>query len=200
MAERLILENVVKKDLKATIIRLGNITSRYSDGKFQINISENAFLNRLLSFIRLGCIPDYLLEGYGEFTPVDFVADAIVKIASCRNSTATVLHLFNKNHLPMERLISLMNEYGLKMDILPEKDFLSTVDKALSTDENILSGIINDFNEDKRIVYDSNIILNNDFSNEFLAGLSFHWCKIGKIYLFRYLDYLKSLGYLDLEH
>ncbi len=196
MAERIILENVANKTLQATILRLGNITNRYIDGKFQINISENAFLSRLLSFIRLGCIPDYLLEGYGEFTPVDFVADAITKVAQCNNDTYTVLHIYNHNHLPMQRLISLLNEYGLKMEILPEKEFLKAVDKALETDENILSGIINDFDANKKIIYDSNIILNNEFSNKFLASLSFHWCKIGKTYLFRYLDYIKSLGYI----
>lgn len=196
MAERIILENVANNLLKATIIRLGNITNRYLDGKFQINISENAFLNRLLAFIKLGCIPDYLLEGYGEFTPVDFVADAIIKIATCGNDEYTVLHLYNNNHLPLPKLISFLNQYGLKMEILPEKEFLAAVNSALNTDENILSGIINDFDKNKKLIYDSNIILNNDFTNEFLSKLSFKWCKIGKIYLFRYLDYLKDLGYL----
>ena len=42
IAERLILENIINKNLDAKIIRLGNITNRYSDGMFQINISENA--------------------------------------------------------------------------------------------------------------------------------------------------------------
>ena len=82
------------------------------------------------------------------------------------------------------------------MDILPEKEFLEVVDKALNSDKNILSGIINDFDTNKKLIYDSNIILNNDFTNEFLAKLSFKWCKIGKGYLFKYLNYLKDLGYL----
>lgn len=196
IAERMILENVANHALKATIIRLGNITNRYLDGKFQINISENAFLSRILAFIKLGCIPDYLLEGYGEFTPVDYVANAIVKIAKCTDSIYTVLHLYNMNHLPMKKFIALLNEYGIKMEILPEEDFLKAVDHALNTDETILSGIINDFDKNKKLVYDSNIILKSDFTNEFLNKLSFNWCKIGKVYLFRYLDYLKNLGYL----
>lgn len=196
IAERKILENVANHTLKATIIRLGNITNRYLDGKFQINSSENAFLSRILAFIKLGCIPDYLLTGYGEFTPVDYVAKAIVKVAKVPDATYTVLHLYNTNHLPMKRFIELLNQYGLKMEILPERDFLKAVDLALNTDETILSGIINDFDKNKKLVYDSNIILKSDFTNEFLSTLSFTWCKIGKVYLFRYLDYLKNLGYL----
>lgn len=196
MAERIILENIENDNLKATIIRLGNITNRYSDGKFQINISENAFLNRLLTFIKLGCIPDYLLDGYCEFTPVDFVSEAITKIVQANNDKYTVLHLYNNRHIPMSKLISIINKYGLEIKILPEKDFLEVVNNALDTDQNILSGIINDFDTNKKLIYNSNIILNNDFTNEFLAKLSFRWCKIGKTYLFRYLNYLKDLGYL----
>lgn len=195
MAERTILESIAKNELQGCIIRLGNITNRYSDGKFQINISENAFLNRILTFIKLGCIPDYLLEGYGEFTPVDYVASAITKLVQCKTDY-TVFHIYNNKHLPMDKLIALLNKYGLKMDILPEKEFLEVVDKALNSDKNILSGIINDFDTNKKLIYDSNIILNNDFTNEFLAKLSFKWCKIGKGYLFKYLNYLKDLGYL----
>ncbi|AFQ46210.1 non-ribosomal peptide synthetase [Desulfosporosinus meridiei] len=41
-AESLILEEV-EKGLKATIFRVGILTSRISDGQFQVNIEENAF-------------------------------------------------------------------------------------------------------------------------------------------------------------
>ena len=196
MAERIILENISKNNLDACIIRLGNITNRYSDGKFQINVSENAFLNRILSFIKLGCIPDYLLNGYAEFTPVDYVATAITKIVHTK-SDYTIFHLYNNKHLSMKKLIELLNDYGLKMDILPEKDFLNVVNTFLNSDKNALSGIINDFDTNKKLIYDSNIVLDNNFTNEFLAKLSFKWCSIGKEYLFKYLDYLKNLGYLE---
>ena len=193
MAERLILDRIANSGLKASIIRLGNITSRFSDGKFQINISENAYLNRLLSFIKLGAIPDYLLEGYGEFTPVDFVADAICKIAQVKNDYS-VFHLFNDNHIAMEKMISIFNDYGIDIKVLPEEDFLKVVDKFLEKDSHVLSGIINDFDENKRLDYSSNIVFSNDFTNDFLAKFSFKWCHIGKTYLFKYLDYLKELG------
>ena len=62
MAEKLVLENISKKNLNAQVLRLGNITNRYSDGLFQINSSENAFFNRVKSFIDLGYIPKNLLR------------------------------------------------------------------------------------------------------------------------------------------
>ena len=42
-AEKLILEKI-QTGLDACILRIGNITNRYSDGVFQINVSENAFV------------------------------------------------------------------------------------------------------------------------------------------------------------
>lgn len=193
MAEKRILEAIQKKKLQGTIIRLGNITNRYSDGKFQINISENAFLNRIITFIKLGAIPDYLLDGYCEFTPIDYVADAIVRIVKY-NHPYTVLHVYNSNHIPMSKMISIFKQYGIAIDILPEDQFIEKVNQTLANNENDLSGIINDFDTNKKLIYDSNVILNNDFTNEFLTKLSFKWCTIDKTYLFKYLDYLKTLG------
>ena len=195
IAERCILEHISNNSLEATIIRLGNITNRFSDGKFQINISENAFLNRILSFINLGCIPDYLLNGYGEFTPVDYVANAI-SIIIRSDTLYSVLHLYNNNHITMIDFVNLLNDYGLNIDILSEKDFLTRVNNTLKSNKNALSGIINDFNENKKLVYDSNIILHNTFTNEFLNSLGFSWCEIEKNYIFNYLNYLKNSGYL----
>ena len=82
--------------LDAKIIRLGNITNRYSDGIFQINVTENSFLNRINSFLHIGCVPDYLADKYMEFSPVDLCAEAIVKLASS-NTKFTIYHIYNNN-------------------------------------------------------------------------------------------------------
>ena len=49
-AEKIIFENMLHNNLRALILRIGNITNRSTDGKFQPNASENAFLNRLKAF------------------------------------------------------------------------------------------------------------------------------------------------------
>ena len=46
-AEEVILTNVTTNNLKAKIVRVGNLMSRYSDGEFQINSLENAFMKQL---------------------------------------------------------------------------------------------------------------------------------------------------------
>lgn len=194
-AERLILENI-DDTFNATIIRLGNITSRYSDGKFQINVSENAFLNRLVSFAKIKCIPDYLCEGYLEFTPVDICADAIIRILK-HNYPYTIFHLYNNNHVDMNDMVSILNEYGMKIDIVSNDDFIKKVNSSLKDNKSVLAGIINDFDTDKKLIYESNVVLNNDFTNEFLSKVGFKWPIIDKDYIFKYFDYLKNIKYID---
>lgn len=195
MAERLILDHVANGKIKGCLIRLGNITSRYLDGQFQINVSENAFLNRLKSFIQLKCIPDYLMSGYTEFTPVDCCADAICKIVST-HCDYSIFHLYNNHHISITDIIAILKEYGMEIDVVDHDTFLKVIDMALQTDKNILSGIINDFDINKHLVYQSNISLNNNFTNAFLTEVQFHWPEIDKDYIFKYLDYLKNIGYL----
>lgn len=197
IAERLILENVLNGTLDAKIIRLGNITNRYSDGIFQINVSENAFLNRINSFLHIGCIPDYLADKYMEFSPVDLCAEAIVKLV-CYNSTATVYHIYNNNHITFREMLSILTSLKVDMKIVDKETFNKKIN-ALSKDDksrNILSGIINDFDENKNLVYNTNIKLQNNFTNKVLKNLSFKWPKINERYMKKYIIYLKSIGYI----
>ncbi len=197
IAERLIYEAINEKGLRATVIRLGNVANRYTDGKFQINISENAYLNRILAFIKLGCVPDYMLVGYGEFTPVDYVAAAICKVVEA-DPDYTVLHLYNDKHIPLNNFIELLNKYGINMRVVPEEEFLQVFDNFLNKDQSGLSGIINDFDKNRHLVYDSGIDFENEISNNFLENLGFEWPKIEQDYVFKYLDYLKDNNLLKL--
>ena len=196
IAERMILENVAEGLLNAKVIRLGNITNRFSDGKFQINISENAFVNRLVTFIKLGYLPNYLSNGYLEFTPVDLCAEAICKIIKY-DSPYSVYHVFNNKHVNMLKTIDYLKEYGIDIEIVDNDKFLDVVNNILEDDKKILSGIINDFDNKKQLVYESDITLNNDFTNGFLHKVGFDWPEIDEKYIFKYLDYLKNVHYID---
>ena len=54
----------ILEGLEACILRMGNLTSRFSEGKFQQNHFENAFVNRFKSILQIGFAPNYLLDGY----------------------------------------------------------------------------------------------------------------------------------------
>ena len=92
-AEKIVLK-AIKSGLNAQILRMGNITNRYSDGVFQQNVEENAFAKRLKSFIELGMFPKYLLDHAIELGPVDLCAEAVIKILEY-DSNCNVLHIYN---------------------------------------------------------------------------------------------------------
>ncbi len=189
-AEKIILENICDNSLDALILRVGNITSRFSDGKFQPNSNENAFLNRLKSFIELKVIPDYILDDYIEFSPVDNLAEAIIKSIELVSPLINVLHLYNQNHVYIRDLIKMLPKNLI--NIVPEDDFKNILNKNLqiSANKDIISHITNDLNKDKRLVYNSHIKIKNDISNTFLKTIKYKWNKINKKYINNLLNIL----------
>ena len=194
-AEKIILEKILN-GLDACIIRIGNITNRYVDGKFQINVAENAFVNRIKSIIKLGVIQEELLEHSLEFTPVDYCAKAITKIIEY-NTKFNILHLSNHNFINISKLIKILNELGEKITPVNEKCFKEKINIALKDKEMKanLKGIITDLDENKKLNLINNIIPNDNFTTTYLNKLNFKWPEIDKEYLEKYINYFKNIQY-----
>ena len=93
------------------------MTGRYDDGKFQKNISENAFVNRMLTLMNLKIMPENIIDLYIEMTPVDYTAKSIFNI--CRSDTlSNVFHSYNHHHIEITELIDLLKKIGI--NILPK--------------------------------------------------------------------------------
>lgn len=196
-AEKLILDNI-SNGLHAQILRLGNITSRYSDGKFQINPSENAFANRIKAFIYLKNIPDYLATHSIEFTPVDQCSNAIIKIMQNNISNYSVFHLYNPNFVKVVDLIKFLKSASLPIEIVNKQVFDFNVGNLLAEEKHrlSLSGIINDFNQNNDLVYHSNVKILSSFTEKFLELLDFNWNIIDELYIQKYINYLKSIKFI----
>ena len=195
-AERIILENI-EKGLDAQILRLGNITNRISDGKFQINPNDNAFVNKLKSIIELGMLPEYLLDSYVEFTPVDVCADAIIKIMQNYDKEFSVFHIYDNNHVYFNELQKYLEDLEIKLKNVSHEEFVNKINKILNKkEENIILGIINDLGKDKKLSYTSKISIFSEFTQEFLRKLGFVWPNIDKEYIFKYIKYLKGINFL----
>lgn len=116
-AEVEILNAIIESGLNGKILRLGNLTGRFSDGKFQPNVEDNAFSNRVKALIEIHAMPKSMYEKYIEMTPIDVVSDAINKIMEISNKNI-VYHLFNHNHIPMPYFVEILQSLGVKVDIL----------------------------------------------------------------------------------
>lgn len=196
-AEKIIL-NEVLNGLDAQILRIGNIVNRYSDGKFQINTSENAFAQRIKSFIEIGAFPEYALYHAIDLTPVDLCAEAIIKILNYRSS-CTVLHVYNTNLLPIKLFYDTLNEMGINLLPVSEEKMTNIINELLNNSEkkNILSGIIQDLDASKHLVYTSNIKLQTDFTENYLKHIGFSWQYLDKNYIMKYINYFREIKFLD---
>ncbi len=196
-AEILVLE-AIYDGLDAQILRLGNIANRYSDGAFQRNAIDNAFAKRIKSFTEIGAFPRYTLAHELELTPVDLAANAIIKILN-HTSDCNVFHIQNPRLLSIKLLLETVTALGF--DILPVsnqmmKDIITGILDDDSRKE-LVSGIIHDLNRDKELIYTSNIRLNSKFSENYLKNIGFHWKKIDKNYIIRYMNYFKKIGFIN---
>ena len=195
-AELIVLE-AIYEGLNAQILRLGNITNRYSDGVFQQNVDNNAFAKRIKSFIEIGAVPRYMLKHAIELTPVDLAADAIVKILNY-DSNCNVFHIYNTKLMPIKLLLDTLDSLGHEIIPMSDKMFAYLITGILSDNEkkNCLSGIIYDLDESKKLTYTYNVRLHANFTDEYLKHISFNWKAIDADYIIRYMKYFEKIGFI----
>lgn len=182
--------------LDACIIRIGNLTGRYIDGKYQPNVEENAFANRIKSFIFLKAFPESMLDMYVEYTPIDFASDAIVRLSRLKK-IPLIVHLFNHNHVKMPEVIRIFKKLNINMEVIDNEKFKVLIEKNLENNYDNIKGIIIDLNSQKEIKYLSNIIVKSNRSIELLKKLGFEWPIIEDKYIIKYLKYLESIDFLN---
>ena len=199
-AEKIVLD-AISRGVNACILRMGNLTSRFSEGKFQQNHFENAFVNRFKSFIQIGYVPNYMLDLYAEFTPIDYCGDAIVKLATHYNKNYNVFHLLNENHVDLIDLYNIMVKLGIPIKVVDEEEFKNVLSKLLQdpNKKSYLEGIINDLTPDKKLVYESEVKIKSDFTKTVLEKIGFRWPIIDERYLRNYFKYLADIGYFNIR-
>ena len=198
-AEKAVLD-AIADGLEANIMRMGNLTNRFSDGKFQKNYESNAFLQRVKGIIELGKAPDYLIKDdiYSEFTPIDEAAKAVMTVTRHFNAEQTVFHINSTKVVYMKRLLEYLSRLGYCIDIVSGSEFtelLRATAKASGT-QHIFETFINDMDENDQLNYESNIHIENAFTVDYLKQLGFEWNDIGFEYLKKYVEYFRKIGVL----
>lgn len=192
-AEKLILDKI-NQGLDAKIIRLGNMTNRYEDGKFQINPDGNAFVNRIRSFIEIKAIPDYIKNLYLEFTPVDCAAEAIVKIVQNDIHDFTIFHIQNDKNIMLQDFVKKLNEHNIEIKFIDKDSFSKIVHELIkSENEECLSGIINDIDKDGKLIYRDSNSTTAELTKYYLLKVGYIWPRVDENYINRYIEYMKKI-------
>ena len=190
-AEYVVLDNI-KNGLDAQIIRLGNITNRYSDGVFQINANSNAFANRIKSFLAIGSVPDYLSDLEVEFTPVDYCGLAIIKILQNKVENISIYHVFDHKTIKANTMFKILNHMKINIKVLSQDNFINLVN-SIAQNNNLrdnISGIVTDLDENNILPYKPDIINKSDVTIKYLSDFGFKWPKINRSYIKKYIDNL----------
>ena len=191
-AERRILDSILK-GTDAYILRVGNLMPRFKDGKFQENIEENAYISRIKAFIDMKCIPDYLIDSYLEFTPVDSIASAIYKIVKYSTKENIIYHLFNHNYVYLKNLLKITDSLKINLQLIKNEEFKQKIKEILdSPNTNKLNSLINDLDKDLNLNYDSKIKLNSKHTIKLLKIYGFEWPKIDEKYIKNILKLIKG--------
>lgn len=198
LAERNILENIEKNGLKAKIIRMGNLTGRTEDGRFQPNVQDNAFANRIKSILLIGKIPENLRNLYLEFTPIDLAAKNVINI--CKDDeNMIVYHIFNHMHLELENAYRLFVNMGYNLEWVTKEEMHTILESLLkdNSQSEKINGIIQDLNKNSDLEYTSNAIIDSKITCAELEKYGFKWQSITDNYFYNYMNYLIKIGFLE---
>lgn len=191
-AETRIFE-AISRNVDAYILRLGNLMPRISDGLFQENTYENAFVSKIATLMKLGVIPELLLKSNLEFTPVDVAAQAIYKIVTNTSKKNKVFHVYNNNFITLEDYTKDIKDFGYNLKIVTEEEFRKEILKILQDEKKktILQNITSDLDNNYNLNYNSDIKLNSDFTIKYLNKCGFNWPIISKEYI---TEFIKLIG------
>lgn len=186
-AEYNILQALLKSDLKASIYRIGNISARYTDGKFQENDSKNAFLNRIITLSKLDYIPETFANLDIDFSPVDSCSSIITSLIMLNSSYSKIFHIYNNKSMKLLNLLNSFKDIDNPVKVISDEKFYDYI----KTKSDIL-GIINDLTT-KSSSYNNKIIMDNTFTINYMENLNINWPDIDQIYLNKFFKkYLLS--------
>lgn len=187
--------NAINDGLDAYILRMGNLMPRYRDGVFQENVADNAFMNRLASFVRIGMVPEYMLHNKLEITPVDYAAKSVCKLLTHKTNKNRIFHLCNTKTVSVIKCLNVLKKLNYNIEFLPEKDFIARINEILESEDakNLLNIIIDDFDENMHINYNTDMILKSKFTAKYLRKTIFYWPKINNRYLIKFVNVLRRI-------
>ena len=167
-----------KQGLKADIYRIGNLTWRMSDGKFQKNSEDNGFLRRCRGLIKVKAYCRELDVFPVDFTPVDSCADAYVRLVF-GGGTNKIYHLLNPD---VHYIKDMRKKLGCKL--VSREDFEKRVRDCMpDRDVAVLSFYATIASASENIPIETDITVNK------LKDLKFKWPKIK----LKYLKYMRNL-------
>ena len=196
VAEDLVLDAVLNHGLNAKIMRVGNLSSRQSDGEFQINFNSNNFVATLKAYVVLGEVPFDELNTPNEFSPIDELARAVLLLAETPRE-CVVFHPYNNHIILLVDIMEGLARSGLFVRGVERETFEKRLNKVMKNPE--LVDLLRPL-----MAYDSSagidvedVDYDNEYTTQVLYRLGFKWQPIDEDYVVRFAKALSSFGFFD---
>ena len=163
-AEALVIE-AMERGMPAQIMRVGRLCARAADGMFQLNASTNAFCLIVRGLMKLGAVPETMLDAAFDLTPVDACAKALVAALSQEKA---VFHLVSPQKITLRDIAG-----ALSLQSVSDERFSQLLSKAIQAERSpelsALTDIVTGAGEAQ------NVSLSLDATLESLARAGFSW-------------------------
>ena len=197
LADRLILDAVATKGLRAKIMRVGNLAARSYDGEFQVNFSTNSYMGRIKIFNMLGCCPYDQYDNPTEFSPINETARAIVLLATTPKE-CTVFQPYNTHTRLLGNVLQVLDKLGTKMQFVePEAFGMAIQQAALDPQKAPLLTTMLAYQNIAHGQPTQIVDRNNEYTSQVLLRLGFQWTEPDNEYIGRMLTAISQLGFFD---
>ena len=196
-AEELVLDAIAHHGLNAKIMRVGNLSARQKDGEFQINFNTNNFLAMLRAYVIIGMVPYDALDQRFEFSPIDEVAHAIMKLAQTPKD-CTVFHPYNTHRQFMSDILTGFAKAGITLKRVEPEEFQRTLESVMENPDlvTLLRPLMAyDMGDGHKTRW---IESTNDYTTQVLYRLGFQWPPTAAAYVHRFVDTIMGFDYFTI--
>ncbi|CAM1358752.1 amino acid adenylation domain-containing protein [Tenacibaculum xiamenense] len=189
-----LLDQARRKGIKANIYRVGNLSFNSTNGSFQKNIEDNAFYNRIKSFLAVEAMP--VSQQKMEISCIDKVAEAILLLFNKKELFNRNFHIRNTHLLDSNKFADLANKNGYSITLEKMSDFFENLLGQYNEKKELINRFLLHSNAFDAEV--SNVIpyqVCSEQTDYLLKKLGFIWNEIDELQIKRMLDYGEKINF-----
>ncbi len=196
-AEKMVVK-AREEGVNANVFRVGNLVFDSATGIFQENITNNAFYAVIRSCINLGCFPE-TTEKNINFSFIDQVAKAVVLLFDRKKLQNETYHLYNSHTVSMSFVAGLINQAGVKINIIPPAEFVENLLKKYDDEDKTddITQILVHTNMLSGSMEKTSFTLLNNKTDVILKAAGFEWSRLDCKKIKLMLEHCMKVGFIN---
>lgn len=190
LAEKAVLQ-AMRDGLDAIILRVGNLTNRYSDLKGAIDYRNNRFISQMKTLLKTGNFSEEVLHSTLEFSPIDEVAEGVVSLTRFRAEGCNTFHLHSDEYVSFSRFIQAIEKAGvtIKNEVNLTRYLNNNTEEKM---RNEIYSFLAALSYERTV---QGVCSENAFTLSYLDRIGFKFKTLNDTYIDSWVKYYKELGY-----